>query len=147
MKFVLQWILLLPLYLLMGSTQAQSDPNVLDQVAQSFQTRFNQANYAAIYKASAPGMKVAIAQDEFEKTLRSVKTILGNIVQYDLSAIIPANSATGEDLLMLTYRTRFEHGVGEQVYFLQPQAAEFQLYQWNINSDDLIKGMVDKTNQ
>lgn len=146
MKFVLQWILLLPLCMLMGSTQAQSDPTVLDKVAHAFQTQFNQANYAAIYSASAPGMKAAIELDEFEKTMRSVKTILGNIVQYDLSAIIPAKSAVGDDLLMLTYRTRFEHGVGEQVYFLQPQSAEFLLYQWNINSDDLIKGMVNTIN-
>lgn len=144
MKSVWKFLWCVPFVALAACTDAKIDTAAVDKVAADFKAKYNQGKYQAIYQESAPGMKAAIGMEDFDKTLGTVAKVLGNMVSYDKAAISTAKGAKGEDLLMVKYQTQFEKGVGEQVYFLYPNSGAYLLYQWNINSDDLIKGMVDR---
>lgn len=139
-------LLLFSSFFLMGCSGSAFDMSALEVAVGEFKDKYNQGNYRLIYDQSSSGMKSAVTGDELDKTLGVVRTVLGNIVEYKQTSVSAAKSAAGDDLVMARYQTTFEHGVGEQVYFLIAADNGYLLYQWNINSDDLIKGMVNKVN-
>jgi hypothetical protein len=132
--------------LIAGCSGSVFNMPAIDAAVADFKVKYDSNDYRLIYDQSAQGMRSAVTEEDLVKTLTAVKTVLGNIVEYKQTSVLGAKSAAGDDLVVARYQTTFEHGVGEQIYFLAAADNGYLLYQWNINSNDLIKGMVNKVN-
>ena len=128
-------------------SQQEFDINKIDAVVSDFHERYNKKKNSEIYDKSNQGMKNAISKGEFIKTFNLLYKVLGEIKKSSLIGVTKTTNSKGEPVVAAQYTSEFSKGTGIETFILIQNNNSYEIFQWNINSDELIKGMVEQASK
>ena len=128
-------------------SQQEFDINKIDAVVSDFHESYNKKKDSEIYDKSNQGMKNAISKDEFIKTFNLLYKVLGEIKKSSLTGVTKTTNSKGEPVVAAQYTSEFSKGTGIETFILIQNNNSYEIFQWNINSDELIKGMVEQASK
>ncbi|CAH0174480.1 hypothetical protein SRABI70_01099 [Pseudomonas sp. Bi70] len=114
------------------------------QFVDQFHSEVKQGHYAAIYQAASPGLKANGREQEFVDLLTVVKRGLGDVQETWLVSQSSVKADTGQPLTLLLYNTRFAEGEGTESFYLENADGKPLLFRYDVNSDTLIKKMIEQ---
>lgn len=115
----------------------------LNIFVQKFHEKFNSMKYDEIYDSSASELKTKAEKAFFIKSMESIHKNLGEIKSTNLIGITPTKSDQGLSLTAAKFSTTYRDGTAEETFFLKPDGDQFILFQYNIDSADLMKKMIN----
>jgi hypothetical protein len=121
---------------LAGCSVAASIGAAQVQVA-AFHVKLNAGQFDAIYLASAPEMKKATTQAEWDQFAAAIHRKLGNLRTTSLIGE-NENMTTSGTFVTLNYNSTFDHGAGVENFVYRVDGAAPGLAGYHINSNALI---------
>ncbi|SHL45238.1 DUF4019 domain-containing protein [Phytopseudomonas punonensis] len=109
-----------------------------------FHQKMQQGHYADIYQASSQGLKANASEQEFVDLLTVVNRGLGDVQETRLVSQSPVKADTGQTLTLLLYNTRFAEGEGTESFYLENADGKPLLFRYDVNSDTLMKKMIEQ---
>ena len=126
-----------------GCKDESNNMELSRKFAQEFHEQFNNIKYEEIYSSSDPGLKAKVDKDTFVNSMKKIHEGLGDVKSSDLIGVTPTKSDQGLTLVAAKFKTVYAEGTAEETFFLKPDDNQLTLFQYNINSDDLIRKMVN----
>lgn len=111
----------------------------VDQFVHELHHKIKKKDFNNIYQSSAPEFKSQINEDAFVKSMAKIYSILGTPTESSIIGHINTTSSNGKALIAAQYSTKFEHGTAIETVYLEKAGEKLVLFQYNINSDDLMK--------
>lgn len=110
-----------------------------------FHVRFSKADYSGIYKEASKELRVGISMENFSKALKVAHENLGEPVRYSFNNYLKTKGQNGENLILFVLDTEFTNGKGMESFYFLAKGDEILLFRYDINSDDLMKRIIDKS--
>ena len=143
-KIIYIVIALLVSLFLNGCKDESNNMESARKFAQEFHERFNEKKYEEIYISSDSGLKAKVDKETFINSMKKIHESLGDVKSSNLIGVTPAKSDQGLSLVAAKFKTEYAEGIAEETFFLKSDDNQLTLFQYNIDSDDLIRKMVNK---
>ena len=143
-KIIYIAIVLFASLLLNGCKDESNNMELVKTFAQEFHETFNAGKYEGIYSSSASGLKTKVDKETFMNSMKKIHESLGDVRNSNLIGVVPTKSDQGLSLVAAKFKTVYAEGTAEETFFLKPDDNQLTLFQYNIDSDDLIRKMVNK---
>ena len=138
--------ILLVFLLLIGCDNAQKfndkHQDSIDRFVENFHSMVNAGNFEKIHDTSAIELKEKIDKPEFVAFMSKVFSILGKPVKTEFIGATDMQSDIGENLIAAQYKTTYSKGSATETFIFRKLEKGMQLFQYNINSDDLMRGLI-----
>jgi hypothetical protein len=112
--------------------------------SQEFHEKFNGGKYEEIYISSDIGLKAKVDKETFINSMKKIHESLGDVKSSNLIGVTSAKSDQGLNLVAAKFKTEYAEGTAEETFFLKPDENQITLFQYNIDSNDLIRKMINK---
>lgn len=130
--------------LLTGCERAKSSADLesIETFVNVFHKYVTDMSFGKIYDETTIEFKRKTERDDFITGMSKVSSILGVPIETRFIGISDMKSDSGENLIASQYVTTYTHGSATETFIFRSLETQLQLFQYNINSDDLMKGLL-----
>lgn len=134
------------LVLILGCSKSFYSKEQAEGYLLNIHKKYNEKDFSWMYKDFSSGFRAEVSEDNFVASIEQVRLILGSAKNAEFIDSWKGRKISGEPLEIYRFSTKYENGSGIEVMHMEVEKSSGgpKLYRYEINSDEIMRHMLNK---